>query len=194
MSKAKHHLEHIILKNSPKAVKEQKIIVAVSGGADSMGLLKALLQTFPPHNLVAAYFHHGDHLNKEYRHKAQELIKEVSKKYGVIFETEKSQNPLVSESECRVARNRFLAQTAMKHNTSVVAFAHHLDDWLETQLIKMIRGCSFQSLHQKMILAKDNSLGVLKWRPWIEIERLQIKEYVIEDKIEFIDDPSNETL
>jgi tRNA(Ile)-lysidine synthetase-like protein len=189
MTKAKDKLEHLIFSSIKKHLIQGPVVVAVSGGRDSMALLQALLNVMPRNNLIVCHYHHGDAHNKKFRDKAEKLVKSWSQKLGLICETEKATIPLVSEAQCRRARNEFLCQIAKKHNTSIVVFAHHLDDWLETQLIKLIRGCSFDSLKQNLGWSKDKS--IIKWRPWIQVEKTEILKYVAKNKIEFVDDPTN---
>ena len=196
--KAQVHLEHIIF-NSYKSWLQKniecpaKLVVAVSGGKDSMSLLKALIQVFPKDQLVVAHFHHGDFFNKEFRDQALSLIQNFCSAEYLVLEHEKSLDFLKSESDCRKARMNFFTRVLMKHNSSVLVLAHHLDDWLETQLIKLIRGCSFESLNQNLELSAFlvGAIKTYKWRPWIRNMQSEVLEYVDEKKVSFVEDPTN---
>lgn len=188
MAKAKHRLEHLVFQTSG-FIKNAPIVIAVSGGRDSMALLHAMVQVFSKEKLVLCHFHHGDGNNEKFRNEAQVLLQKKAMEYGLVYETQKSPVPLLSELECRNARNQFYLETAKKHNTSIVALAHHLDDWVETQLIKLIRGCSFESLNQNLELSKYKE--IVKWRPWIRTEQKEILAYLKQFRISYVEDPSN---
>ncbi|MCK6599313.1 MAG: tRNA lysidine(34) synthetase TilS, partial [Bdellovibrionaceae bacterium] len=190
--KAQVHLEHVIF-NSYKTFLQKdisssaKLVVAVSGGKDSMALLKAMTQVFPKSQMVVAHFHHGDFFNKEFRDQALSLVQKFCTSEYLLLEYEKSLDFLKSESDCRKARMDFFSRLMTKHNSSVLVLAHHLDDWLETQLIKLIRGCSFESLNQNLELSTFliDAVKIYKWRPWIRTMQREILEYVNEKKISF---------
>lgn len=188
-TKAHHKLEHTILSSGKKKDLKFPLVVAVSGGLDSMALLSALIPIYGKEKLVVAHFHHGDSANREFRNQAQVLIEDFCREREILFEVDKTHEVLESEAALRQARNEFLVQITKKHNTSVVVMAHHLDDWLETQLIKLIRGCSFESLNQN--LEWSCSKKVWKWRPWIQVPRVEIEQYVQNNKVSFVEDPTN---
>lgn len=187
--KARHQLEHVILKSAKQRSLSGKLILAVSGGLDSMALLQAMLTVFGPDKLIVAHFHHGDFENQNFRNKAQALVRRACDKNHLLFETSKAQTLLSSEAAFRTARNEFLCQLTKKHNTSTVVMAHHLDDWLETQLIKLIRGCSFESLNQNLEWAKNRQFQV--WRPWIKTKRVEIEAYAQKISVLYEEDPTN---
>lgn len=189
MSKAKENLEHLIYNSAKNKELNFPLIVAVSGGLDSMGLLRGLVQVFSKEKLIVAHFHHGGGNNEKYRDRAERLVRDFCSQNQLIYETAKSNTPLKSEDECRVARNAFLCQTARKHNSSTLVYAHHLDDWLETQLIKIIRGCSFESLKQNMEWSRQGN--IYKWRPWMRVTKAEINDYCQKKRLKFCEDPTN---
>lgn len=189
-AKAHHKLEHVILSSGKKKKFHFPLVIAVSGGRDSMALLSAMIRIYGKEKLVVAHFHHGEEVNQKFRNQAYDLVYTFCKKQNISLEMGKAQEVLASEAEFRRARNVFLSQIAKKHNTSVVVMAHHMDDWLETQLIKLIRGCSFASLNQNLEWSLSQKLW--KWRPWIQVPRLEIEQYVQDNKVPFVEDPSNQ--
>lgn len=188
-TKAHHQLEHLIFSSAKAHSLPEKFILAVSGGLDSMALLRAILQVFGADKFVVAHFHHGEFANAEFRNQAQDLVKRLCQENQIHFETAQAQQKLSSEAEFRQARNQFLCHIAKKHNTSLVVMAHHMDDWLETQLIKLIRGCSFESLNQNLEWAKNKQFRI--WRPWIKTNRAEILSYAQEVGVSYIEDPTN---
>lgn len=188
-TKAHHQLEHLIFNSAKVHSLSEKFILAVSGGLDSMALLRAMLQVFGKGKFIVAHFHHGEFANKNFRNRAEDLVRNFCHENQIAFESAKAQELLSSEADFRKARNQFLCHATKKHNTSLVAMAHHMDDWLETQLIKLIRGCSFESLNQNLEWAKNNQFHI--WRPWIKTNRAQIQSYAQEVGVSYVEDPSN---
>ena len=120
--------------------KNEKIIVALSGGVDSMVLFNVLYELNK--NIIIA------HIN----HKARSVsddefikIKEFAKKCNVPFEgfviTEKLNNNF--HQDARDQRYNFFKAIAQKQQVKKIFLAHHQDDQVETILMRLVRGTSF---------------------------------------------------
>lgn len=197
--KAKHNLEHIIFNSWKKKSliknlnsSSGKIIVGVSGGRDSMVLLTALLNCFPKNQLIVVHCHHGVGGHLDFRDQADVAVTNFCKQMGIIFEQFKSDHRLSSEAECRAFRLSCFEIQCRKYNAVVVAMAHHRDDWLETQLMKLIRGSSFASLRSNFDWAQHKQRQFFIWRPLSQVGRAEIESYRVQHKISFIEDPSNQ--
>lgn len=164
-------------------------ILAVSGGLDSMVLLEVFLKLRPNAQIKVAYYHHGpteDGIQEQHRNHAFEAVKrKISQvnKSQVTFCSEKSQNYLVSEEEMRTARWSFLR--SLKTSDEVIVTAHHLDDRLETMLLKMIRGTSTDGFSAFKIWNQEI------FRPFLEVAKNEILVYAQKLRIDWIEDPSN---
>lgn len=192
--KAKHHIEHAIFnswvrKNLRKA--DAKIIVGVSGGRDSMALLHALLICFSKNKIVVVHCHHGQSENQTHRNEARACVRDYCQRHNLTLECFEAQQSLVSENEYREFRLTSYQKAANTYKTNIVALAHHRDDWLETQLIKLIRGSSFASLRKNFQWSRLKSKGLILWRPFSNQQRTDIDVYRQEHKIPFVEDPSN---
>lgn len=168
-------------------------ILAVSGGLDSMVLLSVFLKLKPQARIKVAHYHHGaidnnttNKSQEEYRNRALEIVKhKISNldKSNVTFCSAKSPDILSSEELMRNSRWSYLR--SLKTSDEVFVTAHHLDDRLETMLLKMIRGTGVDGL----LLFKTWNQEV--FRPFLDISKSDLLEYAEDHKISWVEDPSN---
>ncbi len=114
-------------------------LLAVSGGLDSMALFSVFKKIKPQAKIVLMHYHHGPGENRKYRDECMALLEKFQSDL-IILETEVSSLELKSENEFRRNRLDFFERIKNKYSVSYYFTAHHLDDVLETRLIKMIRG------------------------------------------------------
>ena len=119
----------------------KKIILALSGGADSLFLGEKLLAEGA--EIIAAHF---DHCLRNDSAKDAEFCKKWSKEKGIVFETEQWKYPQKSEEKARTARYDFLEKIRQKHNAKHICTAHHADDQAETILFRFLRGSGIKGL------------------------------------------------
>lgn len=118
---------------------EKTIIVAVSGGVDSVVLLHALRQHLPQAQLVVAHVNY--HLRTASDGDAA-FVANLAQKYQAVFE-QCSWDAVPStgvEAQARHLRYRFFKQLADKYQTQTIVVAHHANDQAETVLLKLTRG------------------------------------------------------
>jgi tRNA(Ile)-lysidine synthase len=127
-----------------------KILVAVSGGADSVCLLYILNKLFP-NQIHAAHINHqlraSDSLNDEYYVKtlANKLDVPVTVELADVTAYAKKEK-LSIETAARQLRLAALVRIADKNNCSVIATAHHKNDNAETVIHRILRGTGFKGL------------------------------------------------
>lgn len=196
--KAQNKLEHSVFNSWKKNTQIEnlrnysgRLLVGVSGGQDSMVLLRILIQCFPKERLVVAHVHHGNHGNVEFRDRSSDLVAEFCKKNGLAFENIKADHHLKSEADFRSFRLESFKSVCLRYNILIVAMAHHRDDWLENQLIKLIRGSSFASLRRNFQWSWSNAMNYYIWRPLISSSKAELFNYLKEKQIPYLDDPSN---
>ena len=184
-------LEHTIWKNLKDAGLDQKpsYFLAISGGMDSMALLHLMLRLKPQSQLKVAYYNHGitaDLKQNEFRIQCLDLIKNFcDSNENIEFVTEESRVSLSSEAEMRSARWAFLNKH--KINNEPVITAHHLDDWTETLTLKLIRGVGPEGFTAFKIW--DGQI----FRPFLQTSKKELSQYVNQQKITWLEDPSNES-
>jgi len=174
------------------------VVVGVSGGPDSMALLHAMAEL----NLspVAVYYNHG--LREEADQEA-EFVRKVADSLGVPFREESGDVRLFSEEgglsieeAARILRYQFLFRTAVDLRAGAVAVAHHADDQVETVLMNLLRGTGMKGMlgMQTVSLPSQWSESIPLIRPFLGIWKEQILEYLNENQISALTDPSNAEL
>ena len=115
------------------------LIIAVSGGADSLALLFAAVTVQPQlkRDLVVAHFSHG--IRKSAERGEANLVKRVARKLRIPV-VHKCSDIAPSEAAARTARYAFLAVVSQSFKAAAVLTAHTQDDQAETLLLRMTRG------------------------------------------------------
>lgn len=124
---------------------EQKYVVAVSGGVDSVVLLH-MLATRKQDKItyIVAHFDHGIRADSA---EDYEFVETLAKKYGFMFEgVHANLGEHTSEARAREARYAFLRDVLKKYRAEKIVTAHHQDDLLETMIINISRGTSPRGL------------------------------------------------
>jgi tRNA(Ile)-lysidine synthase len=171
-----------------------RVIVGVSGGADSVALLHILHRLGYP--LVAA------HLNHRIRGKEADgdeaFVKDLCAKLGVECVTQKTDVPALAkekgislEMAAREARHEFFRSLppATCHLPPVIALAHHADDQLETFFLRAARGSGPAGLGGMRFFQTLENLTLI--RPMLGIRRAEIIQWLEKEKIEWREDASN---
>lgn len=168
------------------------VLLALSGGRDSMALLSALMQLRKifGFSLSAAHFNHK--LRGEESERDAAFVKEYCEAHHVpIYLGEGDVRAVAALKQCgleETARNlryAFLEDTAASCGAQQIATAHHADDNLETFLLHLVRGAGLRGLtgippvRGKVI------------RPLLTTTRASIDLYVKENGIPFVEDSSN---
>ena len=134
--------------------KRETVIVGVSGGPDSVALLRALHELAEKNlaiALVAAHLNHG--LRGKAADEDQAFVENLACRLKLPCEAaradvraEAAAASIGIEEAGRLARRRFFAETALKHGARKVALAHHADDRAETVLFNILRGTGIEGL------------------------------------------------
>jgi len=161
-----------------------RILVGLSGGADSVALLLVLksLSNELGINIVAAHLNHGfrgleaatDAEFAEALCQRLEIICEVGFVDVPKLIAERSGSP---QAVAREARFEFLAKIAKRYNCDSVALGHHLDDLAETLLFNLVRGTGLDGL-AAMAPAGSGLYGLKIIRPLLGQRRTQIEQFL----------------
>ncbi len=188
LNMAKQNLDHQVWKLlKDHSLQGKAVVVALSGGADSVALLNSLAKVHGE-KLSACYFHHGDASNQDYRDKARLFCESLCHDLGIPFFALKSEAPAQSESDYRVQRYAALKKLMAEKQIEVLATGHHRDDLLETRLLRLIRGSGGQGLQ-----AMDFYEAPL-FRPFLQTQKKDLLQYLQTENLEFIEDPTNTDL
>lgn len=157
------------------------LLVAVSGGVDSVVLLDIVAKTYEPDRIIVAHFEHGIRGNDS-KNDAQ-FVYNLSQKYRlkcIVYHGNLSKK--ASEDEARRARYEFLRRVAREHEAQLVT-AHHLDDIVGSIAINIHRGTGWRGL------AVMNAQDVV--RPLRSYTKADILRYAARERLEFVEDETN---
>lgn len=169
-----------------------KIVVGVSGGADSMALLHVLhqLSENKKFRLVVAHINHMARGKDSYGD--AEFVKGVAENLGLSFflreinvEEKRLELKQSFQEAARLIRYQFFDETLKVAGANKVAVGHTADDLVETVLMNIVRGSGLKGL-TGIPKVRGNII-----RPFLEIYRKDLEGYLEENKITFRDDLSN---
>lgn len=173
------HNKNYIDKNEP-------VVVAVSGGVDSMVLFNILYSQ--DCNIIMA---HVNHNKRGASFNEYEELKEIALHKNVIFEGITLEDLDGNfQDEARKKRFDFLVKVAKKHKAKKVFLAHHADDQLETILMRITRGSSFTGYAGIKESRDFDQVSFV--RPLLDVDKSQIINYAKENNISYFEDSSNQ--
>ena len=167
-----------------------KIVVAVSGGPDSMYLLHVLLKVRLSKNIKIIVAHVNHNMRK-----ASELekmkVEEYCRKNDLIFEylSINKYNHDNFHSYSRKIRYKFFFDLVKKYDAKYLLTAHHGDDLMETILMRIMRGSTVKGYKGFSIESDEGSFKIL--RPLIYMTKEQIKNYMDVHHLWYALDESN---
>jgi tRNA(Ile)-lysidine synthase len=159
-------------------------LVAVSGGPDSVALLRAMARLAPQAGprLVAAHFNH--HLRGEEAAADERFVRELCRELSIPLEIghpPRDQFPSTRtsglEAAARHARYAFLEAVASRLGLRYVATAHTADDQAETVLHRIVRGTGIRGL-SGMARARPLGPAATLLRPLLGFRRTEVLEYL----------------
>jgi tRNA(Ile)-lysidine synthase len=166
--------------------REESILIACSGGADSTSLVDALARLAPPRRwrLAVAYVDHG--LRQEAAAEAL-LVRSHADRYGIPFHlvTVRVDGPGSLQDRARRARYQGLRRLAQAIGSSAIACGHTADDQAETVLMRVLSGATPRAL--RAMSARNGELA----RPLLRVWRSDTSGYCQALGMEPVVDPSN---
>lgn len=170
------------------------IIVAVSGGVDSVVLLHMLAtrrlgavgdasaKEQAPSGIIVAHFDHG--IRKDSSDDAR-FVAGLAEAHGLRFESHREElGEDASEDEARRSRYTWLRSVAHKYGAPIVT-AHHHDDLVGSIAINLTRGTGWRGL------AVMGSSGIV--RPLLTWRKAELYDYALENRLEWVEDSTNQS-
>jgi tRNA(Ile)-lysidine synthase len=192
MSKASTLLGHIRQSWPLEDWHGAEIVIAVSGGMDSVAILRALHSlAASPNRLHVAHFNHG--WRGEESDADERFVVELCQSLNVHCVTQKAplENEARTEQNARKARYRFLREVSKSCSSQFIVTAHTASDRVETMLHNLCRGTGLAGVCTPTIFRKlDN--GTTLVRPLINCFREDVLEYLSSIGQTFRHDSSND--
>lgn len=174
--------------------KGDRILCAVSGGADSMCLLHYLAGNAYKLGITVLAAHFDHRLRGDESDRDREFVRKWCGDNGIRcvvgscdVKAFAEENGIGIEEAARVKRYEFLENTAREQNCTRIATAHNSDDNAETVLMNLVRGSGTKGLCG-IPPVRDMFI-----RPLLNTPRSEIENYVRENEVPFVTDSSNLT-
>ena len=182
-----------VIKDNELIKEGERVVVGVSGGADSVCLLLVLKEIMPLECITAVHINHG--IRGDEAARDEDFVLQLCKRHDIKLEIRRLDVPLfarenkISEEEAgRVLRYRVFEEIRLLYKADKIAVAHNLNDVAETFLMNLSRGSGITGLTGIKLRS-----GVLI-RPLIKTSRTEIEEIVTYLGEGFITDSTNNSL
>jgi tRNA(Ile)-lysidine synthase len=196
-----HHIEQSILRRRLFR-DDQSILVAVSGGMDSMVLLRILHELSPKHHWKLAVAHLNHQLRGRSSDADERLVRQTAKKMQMRVVAQRADvkkfaqgHGLSLEMAARKLRHDFLARTAIQLRVATIALAHHADDQLELFFLRLFRGSGGEGLagmKWRSPSPSDRQIDLV--RPLLDLPKSDLGDYAAAKNVHFREDASNACL
>ncbi|HXR03735.1 MAG TPA: tRNA lysidine(34) synthetase TilS [Verrucomicrobiae bacterium] len=180
----------------------RKILVAVSGGLDSMTLLHLLHALSARHRWKLAVAHFNHRLRGRSSDADERLVRQTAAAMGLPVVIERAdvkrfaeKSKLSIEMAARKLRHEFFARAANGRGIRIVALAHHADDQVELFFLRLLRGAGGEGLAGMKWRSPSPVDGKITLvRPLLGETRAKLLEFARENKICFREDATNARL
>ncbi len=179
----------------------QRIIVAVSGGLDSMVLLDVLQRLALVYDWKLVVAHYNHQLRGRSSDADERFVREAASGVGLPVcvarggvRTDAKRRGISIEMAARRLRHRFLASAAHKHGAKFIATAHHADDQVELFFIRLLRGAGadgIAGMRRSSPSPADPSIQIV--RPLLCLNRASLRDYARTQGIKHREDKSNQS-
>ena len=176
-----------------------RVVVAVSGGLDSMTLLHVLHELAVENHWQLTVAHLNHRLRGRSSLADERLVASVAKKSELPVITERMDvrafaraKKLSLEMAARNLRHDFLARTARAAGATVIALAHHADDQVELFFLRLLRGSGGEGLagmDWRGPSPSDRRITLV--RPFLDVPKSTLRAYAEELKVPYREDASN---
>ena len=178
------------------------VLVAVSGGLDSMVLLHLLHTLSARHRWKLAVAHFNHQLRGRSSDADEKLVRRTAAVLGLPVVVERAgvkrfakKSKFSIEMGARKLRHEFFARAARKHGIRVVALAHHADDQVELFFLRLLRGAGAEGLagmKWRSPSPVDEKIALV--RPLLDATRAELREFARANNLRFREDATNALL
>ncbi|MBC6424267.1 MAG: tRNA lysidine(34) synthetase TilS [Hormoscilla sp. SP5CHS1] len=187
-----HAQLHRTLRSRQLLPKNSPILVAVSGGQDSLCSLKLLLDLQPKWGWELAIAHCDHRWRADSQANAQHVEK-LAQTWGLPYYQQTATEALNSEAAARQWRYQALSAIATKYGQEYIVTGHTASDRAETLLYNLIRGSGADGL-QALTWKRPLEAGIMLVRPLLEITRSQTGAFCQQFHLSIWEDSTNQDL
>ncbi|MBV9270281.1 MAG: tRNA lysidine(34) synthetase TilS [Candidatus Eremiobacteraeota bacterium] len=177
------------LERSDVLARGERILIACSGGSDSVALAALLRAVAVPLelSLLLAHINHG---TRDSAWQDEAVALRVAAALGIPLKVRALHAERRSEATLREARYKALSEIAQEVGAALVATAHHAEDQTETVLLALFRGSGLDGI-AGMSARRALAPGVDLARPLLRFEPEDLRAYVQTAALPYAVDPSN---
>ena len=179
----------------------QEVLLAVSGGRDSVAMLHLMQRS----GLPFAVAHCNFHLRGADADRDQTFVSRLAEEAGAVFHTVDFDTRAYAaahrqsiEEAARELRYNWFASLCQTHGYSALATAHHRDDATETFFLNLFRGTGISGLHgirpRSEVFFGTPPVAITLVRPMLCFSRSDIDGYVSDNNLPFVEDYTNQEL
>lgn len=180
----------------------QSILVAVSGGVDSMTLLHVLYRLAPAQGWKLRVAHLNHQLRGRSSEADERLVRRTAARLRLPIVVERAKvrdfarkQGVSTEMAARKLRHEFLARTALRLKCSSIALAHHADDQLELFFLRLLRGAGSEGLAgMKWSSPSPAQRNTQLVRPLLNQPKRVLCDYANAHRLAFREDATNASL
>ncbi|MFI5200978.1 MAG: tRNA lysidine(34) synthetase TilS [Candidatus Kapaibacterium sp.] len=182
------------------ASSDSKLLVAVSGGPDSLAMahvLQSLRGRGAFQDVAVAHVNHG--IRKDAAEREENAVRRYCEEWKVAFEVKRVHTMRIAQKEkigieetARKQRYDFFEELSKLHGFDFILTAHTANDQAETVLMHLVRGAGVRGLAGILPKRKLGSAYLL--RPWLDVTRNEILDYLEEFHLFGMHDTSNDEL
>jgi tRNA(Ile)-lysidine synthase len=180
----------------------QRLLVAVSGGLDSMVLLDVLdrLRVGERWRITVAHLNHR--LRGRSSDADERLVRKAAKAQGLPIVVQQAEvralaarEKLSIEMAARKARHEFFVRVARDRRIRSVALAHHADDQVELFFLRLFRGSGSEGLAGMKWQNRSPVCSEIELvRPLLNISKSELRKYALRNRVVFREDATNQSL
>jgi len=185
------------LREQPLFASCRKILIACSGGPDSVALFYLLRTLAPQYGWKIGLVHFNHQLRPHAAQEDEKFVRGLAKKSHIPFYSGtgnvklEAQKTRTSIEECaRKMRYDFLLRTAKVQKIPAIALAHTQDDQAETVLMRMIQGTGLRGLQGIREKVKTGKVTLV--RPLLGFTKKELLSYLAEQRISYRSDQTND--
>lgn len=172
------------------------LLVAVSGGVDSMALLHYFIQTQEQWNIQVEAVHVDHMLRGEASAEDRAFVQKYCDANGIYLHATEISIPAIMAQEngntqliCRRERYQYFKEILQKTNANKLVTAHHADDQLESVLMALTKNATMNSMQG--IRPQRLFEGKTLIRPFLTVTKSEIREYLLRKGLNYREDASN---